>query len=311
MHVAHAVTHSSFNVTMLPFPYIHHVTLFHIISFHVSQNPPLHLTSYSISPLISFFTLKFSCLLFSCPLLVFSSPLLPRFFFIPHPTILSLPHAPAEVTSQMLFITSLPVSPVQFPAFHNHRIPASHDPSTFPPLSPHCPSPFHQAPAAAMDGLLLVGLLIAILFCSLGATVSPSHGPVDQETDCLDYYDRTGFWVGPLHCATEEFCCGDCNDRICCSTSIQRLDRSEQNWCKILGLSPSTIAGVVAGVLLFAAILVVACCFSCSCCVVRQMMNVSYAPVAQSVNLAQRDEGEGGNPSHQSPPSPPERPLPG
>uniref|UniRef100_UPI00358F2B69 protein shisa-4-like isoform X2 n=1 Tax=Myxine glutinosa TaxID=7769 RepID=UPI00358F2B69 len=210
----------------------------------------------------------------------------------------------------MLFITSLPVSPAQFPAFHNHRIPAPHDPSTCHPLSPHYPS-FHQAPAAAMDGLLLVGLWIAILFCSLGATVSPSHGPVDQETDCLEYYDRTGFWVSPLHCATEEFCCGDCNDRLCCSTLIQRLDRSEQNWCKILGLSPSTIAGVVAGVLLFAAILVVACCFSCSCCVVRQMMNVSYAPVAQSVNLAQRDEEEVGNPSHQSPPSPPERPLPG
>ncbi|XP_032802024.2 uncharacterized protein LOC116938673 [Petromyzon marinus] len=150
---------------------------------------------------------------------------------------------------------------------------------------------------------LLLLASATFLVSSLAGLVSGAPKVVDPEQGCLGYYDSTELWVEPIECPQEEFCCGECNDRMCCSANIQKLDGHEQGWCKILGLSPSTIAGVVAGVLLFVAICVVVCCFSCSCCVIRQMMNISYGPVlSHSMAMCPGGGGGMGGPGGAAPP---------
>ncbi|KAF4093990.1 hypothetical protein AMELA_G00007970 [Ameiurus melas] len=84
--------------------------------------------------------------------------------------------------------------------------------------------------------------------------------------DCDEYISSNGLFTKSKDCFYNQFCCGTCDNRYCCSDYLMRLNEDSCMFMK--NTVPIAAGGVV--VMICFIILLIACCV-CPCCCLYKM----------------------------------------
>ncbi|KAG7478121.1 hypothetical protein MATL_G00077070 [Megalops atlanticus] len=123
--------------------------------------------------------------------------------------------------------------------------------------------------------------------------------------DCSSYFDSNSRYHSKKDCPAFQFCCGDCEERYCCSNFLKKFDEDEQRNC-VFGGPNKDILSITSGVvgLVILIILIISCCV-CPCCCLYKMCRkptpvvattthtttVTHTPYPQQPNPAQAYQG--------------------
>nr|AAI24280.1 Si:dkey-42i9.6 protein [Danio rerio]AAI64597.1 Si:dkey-42i9.6 protein [Danio rerio] len=91
------------------------------------------------------------------------------------------------------------------------------------------------------------------------------------DDDCKPYITSSGKMRTSIDCGFLQFCCGNCDDRYCCSNPLSKLTEDQQDDCFFSNdfNKPIVVGVTITGIVLLIIVFIVCCV--CPCCCIYKM----------------------------------------